>query len=206
MGRLLKVIVHILADCLKPLVLATRAVSRPVLRMWRLAELRAATNGRIPVSTQFDGPIEVAGTGNVFLGEQCRLGVGVFFETNGNGEILLGKRVRINRGGTIVSNSRVSIGDFALIGEMVSIRDANHGVDAGQLICEQAQRSREIVIGTDVWIGRGTCILQGVRIGDGAVIGANSVVTHDIPDGSIFAGLPAKQIGIRSLRSSGGID
>jgi acetyltransferase-like isoleucine patch superfamily enzyme len=55
----------------------------------------------------------------------------------------------------------------------------------------------KVEIGRDVWIGRGCCILPGVTIFDGAVVGANSVVTRDVPAGAIYAGAPAKQIGTR---------
>lgn len=51
-----------------------------------------------------------------------------------------------------------------------------------------------IIIGNNVWIGEKVCILPNVRIGDGAVIGANSVVTKDIPPHSVAAGSPAKVI------------
>ena len=53
------------------------------------------------------------------------------------------------------------------------------------------------VVGHDVWIGTGACVMGGVTIGDGAVIGANSVVTKDVPPYAIYAGMPAKLIGYR---------
>jgi acetyltransferase-like isoleucine patch superfamily enzyme len=61
----------------------------------------------------------------------------------------------------------------------------------------QPHTSKPILIGRDVWIGRGSCILPGVTIGEGAVIGANSVVTGDISDFAIAAGAPAKVIKMR---------
>ena len=56
-----------------------------------------------------------------------------------------------------------------------------------------------IVIADNVWLGFGVTILQGVRIGKGAVVCAGAVVTKDIPDYSIVAGVPAKIIGTRSM-------
>jgi acetyltransferase-like isoleucine patch superfamily enzyme len=54
-----------------------------------------------------------------------------------------------------------------------------------------------VIIEDDVWIGRGSTIVSGVRIGRGAVIGAGSVVTQDVPALSIAAGVPARVIGSR---------
>lgn len=193
----LAIAANLLSMMLTPVVKAGFIFSRPVLRLWRLTWLRSQTDGRVPVSTQFDGPVWVVGTGKLQLAENCRLGRDVQFETNGPGEIALGQRVRINTGCVIVANCRVSVGDDALIGEYVSIRDANHGISIERPIRIQEHVAEEIRIGRDVWIGRGSCILKGVTIGDGAVIGANSVITRDVPENSIFAGAPAKQIGVR---------
>ncbi|MGV2442242.1 CatB-related O-acetyltransferase, partial [Bacillus atrophaeus] len=55
----------------------------------------------------------------------------------------------------------------------------------------------DIVVGNDVWIGYQSCILSGVTIGNGAIIGAKSVVTKDVPPYSIVAGNPAKFIRYR---------
>ena len=57
--------------------------------------------------------------------------------------------------------------------------------------------SKKTEIGSDVWIGEGVCILSGVKIGDGAIIGAHAVVTHDIPAYAIVAGCPARVIRYR---------
>ena len=55
-----------------------------------------------------------------------------------------------------------------------------------------------IHISDDAWIGVGVIVLDGVRIGKGAVIGAGSVVTRDVPDNTIVAGVPAKVIRMRN--------
>lgn len=172
---------------------------RPVARLWRLTALRAQTRGEIPVSTQFDGPVTAFGTGTVTVGVNCRLGRGVQFDTADGGEITLGQHVRINAGSLIAAACSVSIGDHTLIGEYVSIRDADHGTARDALIRSQPLESSRILIGRDVWIGRGCCILKGVQIGDGAVIGANSVVTRDVEPGAICVGAPIRQIGIRRV-------
>jgi acetyltransferase-like isoleucine patch superfamily enzyme len=54
-----------------------------------------------------------------------------------------------------------------------------------------------IVVGDDVWLGFGVVVLDGVRIGKGAVVGAGSVVTRDIPDNAIAVGVPARVVKMR---------
>jgi acetyltransferase-like isoleucine patch superfamily enzyme len=76
----------------------------------------------------------------------------------------------------------------------VSIVAANHSFSRGQLIRDQAGEStrNRVCIGDDVWIGAGAIILPGVTLGTGSVIAAGAVVTSDIPEYAIAAGVPAK--------------
>lgn len=158
---------------------------------------------RIPnadTSTQCDGPVRIIGTGCITLGKRCRIGRECEFTTEEEGEIILEDNIRINRGTTLTSYAQVRIGTFAIIGEFTSIRDANHGTEMGTPMRLQPHTSAPITIGRDVWIGRGCCILPGVTIGDGAIIGANSVVTKDIPSHTLAAGAPATVLRERQKR------
>jgi acetyltransferase-like isoleucine patch superfamily enzyme len=56
---------------------------------------------------------------------------------------------------------------------------------------------RDVEVGSNVWIGYGACILRGVRVGDNAIVGTNSVVTKDVPANAVVAGIPAKVIRMR---------
>jgi acetyltransferase-like isoleucine patch superfamily enzyme len=197
-GAAMARLVDLAAHAIRPIASGIRVFMRPTLRLWRLASLRSQTKGSIPVTTQFDGPVMALGRGEVRLGANCRLGRDVLFDTSEGGKIEFGNRVRVNSGGVIVANVRITIGDDTLIGEYVSIRDANHGSASGDLIRTQAPIAAEISVGRDVWIGRGCCLLPGITIGNGAVVGANSVVIRDVPSNSIYAGVPAKQIGSRT--------
>ena len=142
--------------------------------------------------SHFEGLIYAKGTKNIIINKGCRISKGLELETNENGIIEIGQNVRINRFATIVSYSSISIGSNTLIGEFVSIRDANHGIKKGQNVRDQNHESQPISIGEDVWIGRGSVILPGVNIGKGCIIGANSVVTKSIPNFQIAVGSPAK--------------
>ena len=81
------------------------------------------------------------------------------------------------------------------IGEYTSIRDTEHQYnDLNIPIKLQDDISSDIIIGDDVWIGRGCMIFPGSEIGDGVIVGANSVVKGKLEDHGIYAGSPAKLI------------
>jgi acetyltransferase-like isoleucine patch superfamily enzyme len=132
--------------------------------------------------------------GKLVVGDSCFLGAGVFKVTEG-AEIRIGDRVLINNGFVISANELIEIGADSLIGEYVSIRDADHAFSRRDIpISLQGFTSAPIRIGEDVWIGRGAVILKGIEIGRGAVIGANSVVTHDVAPYDIVVGAPARRV------------
>ncbi|NIA16357.1 MAG: acyltransferase, partial [Nitrospiraceae bacterium] len=144
-------------------------IAAPLVRLTRLARLRAQVRGHVPSTTQFDGPVHAASHTRLHLGQHCRFGRGAFFETSGKGTITIGAHVRLNAGTFIVAADNITIGDDTLIGEYVSIRDADHGMEPGAPMRLQPQDAKPITIGRDVWIARGAAILKGVTIGDGAV-------------------------------------
>ncbi|MEW6254279.1 MAG: acyltransferase, partial [Planctomycetota bacterium] len=173
MRRLVSFGADVLGSCLR----AGRPVGGALARFARLAALRSRlVDGRVPVTTQFDGPVRSSGLLRLTLGEHVRFGAHVFLETCAGGRIDIGAHVRINMGAVLVSYAQITIGSHCLMGEYVSIRDADHGSKPGSLIRNQPHVAAPICIGEDVWIARGAVILKGVTIGAGAVIGANSVV------------------------------
>jgi acetyltransferase-like isoleucine patch superfamily enzyme len=169
-------------------------VMRFAYEVWARGQIR----GAVEPGVQFIGPLTVQGTGEVNIGTGTRLGRRTFLETQGGGRIEIGRNCTINDGTTIVAYDHVVIGDWVLVGEYASIRDSNHGTERGTPIRTQAHEAAAIRIGDDAWIGRGVCVLKGVTVADGAVIGANSVVTRDVPAQAIAVGAPAKVIGERT--------
>jgi acetyltransferase-like isoleucine patch superfamily enzyme len=114
------------------------------------------------------------------------------------GQLRLGDNVLIGQGCVIACGATaLVVGDDSMIGEYSSIRNTDHGMARGTPIRMQPQTYAPIHVGSDVWIGRGCAVLAGVTIGDGAVIGANSVVTHDVEPYTIAVGAPARQVGVR---------
>ena len=85
----------------------------------------------------------------------------------------------------------VTIGDGVFIGPKVNLITINHDPNPDN---RNATYGRPIVIEDKVWIGIGATVLPGVHIGYGSIIGANSVVTHDVPPMTIVGGNPAKII------------
>lgn len=112
-------------------------------------------------------------------------------------KLIIGNRVGMS-GTTICAAERVVVGDRCLIGANVTIVDTDfHSLDPAIRSTPKdarAAKSRAVEIGHDVFIGGGSYILKGVRIGDRAVVGAASVVTHDVPAGTIVAGNPAREV------------
>lgn len=112
--------------------------------------------------------------------------------------ITIGDGTSINRNFFINAYGKIKIGKEVLIGPYVTIYSTNHIFsDKDKPINSQGQTRKEVIIEDDVWIGAHAIILQGVKIGKGAVIGAGSVVTKNIEPYSIYAGIPAHKIGER---------
>ena len=89
----------------------------------------------------------------------------------------------------------IEIGNDVWTGHHVYITDQNHGYDDLDLpISQQTQPERPVSIGDGSWLGFGTVVLPGARIGRHVTIGANSVVTGEIPDHSVAVGAPARVI------------
>lgn len=97
----------------------------------------------------------------------------------------------------IDAQGTIKIGDNVLIGSHTQIYSSEHGIDPNLLIREQHHVFKMTIIKNDVWIGAGAIITGGVTIGDHAIIAAGAVVTHDVPEWEIHAGVPAKKIGDR---------
>lgn len=92
----------------------------------------------------------------------------------------------------------VRIGSHTLIAPGCFVTDHHHGKRAGAKIDEQGYESSVVTIGSDVWLGAKVVVLPGVTIGDGAVVGAASVVVRNVEPHSVVAGSPAVPIGERT--------
>jgi len=120
-------------------------------------------------------------------------------------EIRIGNDSLFRKGCHITAVNSIVIGNHLLTGTNVLITDNAHG-NSDYLSWSVPPIERpvvskgKIIIGDRVWLGNNVCVLPGVTIGDGVIVGANSVVTHDVPSYSIVAGNPARIV--KALSSS----
>jgi acetyltransferase-like isoleucine patch superfamily enzyme len=99
-------------------------------------------------------------------------------------------------GGTICCAESITIGDYVALGanSMVVDTDFHPLTPQARRVDSSAGKTAPVIIEDEVFIGMNCLILKGVSIGQGSVIGANSVVTRDVPPGSIAAGNPARVV------------
>ncbi|MCE2818255.1 MAG: acyltransferase [Ilumatobacteraceae bacterium] len=134
---------------------------------------------------------------NTLIGPDISLSAGMVpgQECITNPVVTIGDRCLIGRGSGIVGHFSIDIGDDVWTGHNVYITDQNHGYEDVSLpISKQSQPERAVKIGSGSWLGYGSVVLPGVTIGEHCVIGANSVVTRDVPSYSVAVGVPARVI------------
>ncbi|MDE2028752.1 MAG: CatB-related O-acetyltransferase [Candidatus Omnitrophica bacterium] len=133
-------------------------------------------------------------------GKDVNIEHGAFFHS--------GKAVSIGNFSGIGINAnlsgKITIGDYVMMGRDVVIMTRNHEFFRTDIPMVQQgfRQEKPIVIGNDVWIGDRVIILAGVRVGDGAIIGAGSVVTRDVIPYAVVGGIPARVIRMRKVMSA----
>ena len=138
--------------------------------------------------------------GEVELGDGVHLWRHTVIQTGQGGRVKIGSRTSFQRHCQLSAYlAAIEFGERCQIAPFCCFFPYDHGVQPGRPIFGQPLESKgPIVIGNDVWLGTGVIVLSNVKIGDGAVIAAGSVVTMDIPAGAIAAGVPARVIRMRS--------
>lgn len=112
--------------------------------------------------------------------------------------IRVGNHTHINRGCLIDGRGGIRIGDNVSVSFKVNLMTGSHVVDSDDF----AYVTAPIVVEDHAWIGVGATILPGVTVGRGAVVAAGAVVTKDVPDFAIAAGVPARITGRRNSKLS----
>ncbi|HEY3329599.1 MAG TPA: acyltransferase [Capsulimonadaceae bacterium] len=137
-------------------------------------------------------------SGALSIGKRCVIDRDMTIECRG--ELSIGDNTIFGHHCTLAATDSLVIGRDCLIAEMVAIRDHDHRFD-GPLdvpIRNQGSVSAPVRIGNNVWLAGKVTVLKGVTIGDNAVIGANAVVTKDIPANAVAVGVPARVIKYRA--------
>lgn len=110
--------------------------------------------------------------------------------------LTIGDRCMLGRGTSIAAHFSVTIGNDVYFGPDVYVTDHNHSnADPTQPVGRQATEEQPVSIGDGSWLAKGVVVTPGVTIGKGVSVGANSVVTSDLPDGCVAVGAPARVVG-----------
>jgi len=147
---------------------------------------------------RFATGVYLVGTKGMSFADEVRIGRACVLSAQ-DGELALSYKVALSPNVHVSADSgSIYIGEKTAIGPGTVLRAANHSFDRIDIpIMDQGHTRGKIEIGSDVWIGANCVITPDVVIGQGAIIAAGAVVTHDIPPYSIAAGVPAKVISQR---------
>lgn len=144
--------------------------------------------------------LDAKGAGNrgIDVGHGVFLGRGTILSCK-DGDITIGDHGNFGFHCEVFSGSTVTVGRHALLAAQSYLVGGGHEFEQEHVaVVDQPRTSRGIVLGDNVWLGTGAKVLDGVRVGSDVVVGANAVVTADLPDGAVAAGVPARVLRVRS--------
>ena len=124
------------------------------------------------------------------IGEGCYIEPPLHANWGGK-NVHFGKYVYANFNVTMVDDTHIYVGDYTMLGPNVVIATGGHPI-LPQLREQGMQFNMPVRIGRNCWLGAGVIVLPGVTIGDNVVVGAGSVVTHDLPDNVVAVGNPCR--------------
>src|SRR2546423_13527753 len=167
----------------------------------RLGWLKLRWRGRLLTDgLAFVGPgtsIEIDRGARLVLGRWSWIGHGCKIRVH-EGEVRIGAKTVMGQECTISAFQHVAVGRECVIADRVMLIDFDHGVvDVERPIRLQGIYKRDVNVGNNCWIGYGVCVLRGVTVGDNCVLGTSAVVTRDVPDNAVVAGIPARVIRMR---------
>jgi acetyltransferase-like isoleucine patch superfamily enzyme len=148
----------------------------------------------------FVGPnvhLEIKPGATLKLGRWSWIGHGTKIRVH-EGTVEIGAKTVLGQECTISAFQHISIGCECIVADRVMLIDFDHGVtEVERPIRLQGIYKRDVNVGHNNWIGYGACFLRGVTVGDNCVVGANTVVTKDVPSNAVVAGAPARLLRMR---------
>lgn len=148
----------------------------------------------------FIGPrvtIQIGKSARVELGRWSWLGHGTKIRCH-EGVVSIGAKSVLGQECTISAFQHVSIGRECIIADRVMLIDFDHGVvEVERPIRLQGIYKRDVTVGHNVWMGYGACVLRGVTVGHNSIVGTSAVLTADVPENAVVAGIPARVIRLR---------
>jgi acetyltransferase-like isoleucine patch superfamily enzyme len=141
--------------------------------------------------------LQVGRGGGIRFGRFVWIGDGTKIRCH-EGVVEIGDKTVFGQECTISAYQRVRIGEQCVIADRAMFIDFDHGVsEVERPIRVQGIYKRDTIVGSNVWVGYGACVLRGVRVGDNAIIGTNAVVTKDVPANAVVGGVPARVLRMR---------
>ncbi len=131
---------------------------------------------------------------SVKIDKYSTIGAGVRIKAGFKGKIIIGERVLIDDYSILSAHESIRIGSNTMVSANCYLVDFNHKVPLSlkDISKKEGYKNLPITVGSNVWLGTHVIVLPGVKIGEGAVVGAGSVVTKDVPPFVIVAGNPAR--------------
>ncbi len=156
-------------------------------------------------------PVRIEGVNRIAVGSRVYLDSRCWLHIEGDGQqvaIEIGDGSSIGSYAVFSAAQSIRIGKLVALGRNVYISDHSHNFANPDLpVHDQGvTRVRPVEIGDHAWLGENAVILPGVRVGRGAVVGANSVVNIDVPDGGVAVGVPARVVRVRSADDDAALD
>jgi acetyltransferase-like isoleucine patch superfamily enzyme len=148
--------------------------------------------------------LEALDSGRLEIGEHTLLEPGCWLTLSPEGRITIGSGCFLNRNTMLAAQELIEVGDHVMFANNCFVGDADHRYDdpSKPVTWQGFEPQGPVRIGSNTWFGVGCVVTGGVEIGERCVIGANSVVTRDLPAGVIAAGAPAKVL--REIEFQGG--
>ena len=148
------------------------------------------------VGVSFGENLTIQGYHRITIGKKTSIMSGSYLYANDNGLLDIGDNCSFNHNVFLgAAGGEIHIGNDVLIGPNVVLRAAEHIFDnPDRPTRQQGHRGGTIVIGNNVWLASNVVVTTNVKIGDGVVVGAGSVVTKDLPAMTVCVGVPAKPI------------